>query len=213
MARPKGYKERALEVNARLKKRYPNVQCALDHKNPFELTVATILSAQCTDVRVNMVTPGLFKKFPDAEHMALAKIEDVEELIRSTGFFRNKAKNIIAMSKNVVDKFNGKIPSSRDELTQLAGVGRKTANVVLSNGFKLPGLPVDTHVTRLCNLLKIVKTTDAVKIEFELMDILPEEDWGGFSLRLIEHGRQICIARRPKCEECVLNYLCPSSKV
>lgn len=211
MARPRGYKQRAEIVSTRLKSLYPDVECALDHKNGYELIAATILSAQCTDVRVNIVTPALFAKYPTVDDMANARIEDVEELIRSTGFYRNKAKNLIGMARNVVERFGGEIPHERDDLVTLPGVGRKTANVVRAVVFDLPGLPVDTHVTRLCNRLKIVNGTDAVKIEFELMPLIEEKEWGDFSLRLIYHGRQICFARKPKCLDCVLNDICPSA--
>jgi len=211
MARPRGYKERTKEVSHRLKKLYPEVACALDHKNAYELLVATILSAQCTDVRVNIVTPAFFKKYPTPQKLAKANIDHVQELIRSTGFYRNKAKNLIAMAQMVIASFDGEIPTAREDLVKLPGTGRKTANVIRAEAFNLPGLPVDTHVTRLSNRLKLVNETDAVKIEFELMPLLPEEEWGDFSLRLIEHGRKICDARKPKCDQCVLNDICPSA--
>lgn len=211
MARPRGYKERTKEVSHRLKKLYPEVACALDHKNAYELLVATILSAQCTDVRVNIVTPAFFKKYPTPQKLAKANIDHVQELIRSTGFYRNKAKNLIAMAQMVIASFDGEIPTAREDLVMLPGAGRKTANVIRAEAFNLPGLPVDTHVARLSNRLKLVNETDAVKIEFELMPLLPEEEWGDFSLRLIEHGRKICDARKPKCDQCVLNDICPSA--
>lgn len=211
MARPRGYKERTKEVSHRLKKLYPEVACALDHKNAYELLVATILSAQCTDVRVNIVTPAFFKKYPTPQKLAKANIDHVQELIRSTGFYRNKAKNLIAMAQMVIASFDGEIPTVREDLVKLPGTGRKTANVIRAEAFNLPGLPVDTHVARLSNRLKLVNETDAVKIEFELMPLLPEEEWGDFSLRLIEHGRKICDARKPKCDQCVLNDICPSA--
>lgn len=212
MPRPRGYRQRSEIVLERLVELYPEVKCALDHENPYELLVATILSAQCTDVRVNMVTPALFKKYPTSFDLANANINDVEKLIQSTGFFRNKARNLVGMAQRVVSHFGGEIPATRDELVSLAGTGRKTANVIRAEAFGLPGLPVDTHVKRLSNRLKLTNQSDPVKIEFELMDIIPEEQWGDFSLRLIEHGRQICDAKKPKCGECILNDICPSSK-
>lgn len=212
MPRPRGYKHRSQIVLERLIELYPEVKCALDHKNPYELLVATILSAQCTDERVNMVTPKLFEKYPSPVELASARIADVEKLIHSTGFYRNKAKNLIGMAQSVVANFDCEIPTSRDDLVTLPGTGRKTANVIRAEAFNLPGLPVDTHVTRLSNRLKLTNQSDAVKIEFELMDVIPEDQWGGFSLRLIEHGRKICDARKPKCGECILNDICPSAK-
>lgn len=211
MPRPRGYKQRIDAVIERLTELYPDLHCALDHKNPYELLVATILSAQCTDVRVNIVTPALFKKYPTPEKMAEASQGDVENLIQSTGFFRNKAKNIIGMAQDVVARFGGHIPSEREDLVTLPGVGRKTANVIRAEAFDLPGLPVDTHVTRLTHRLRLTNETDAVKIEFDLMESIPESQWGAFSLRLIEHGRRICDAKKPKCAECILNDICPSA--
>lgn len=212
MPRPRGYKHRSQIVLERLIELYPEVKCALDHKNPYELLVATILSAQCTDERVNMVTPKLFEKYPSPVELASARIADVEKLIHSTGFYRNKAKNLVGMAQSVVANFDCEIPTSRDDLVTLPGTGRKTANVIRAEAFNLPGLPVDTHVTRLSNRLKLTNQSDAVKIEFELMDVIPEDQWGGFSLRLIEHGRKICDARKPKCGECILNDICPTAK-
>ncbi len=211
MPRPRGYKQRTDIVLDRLTHLYPVVQCALDHKNPYELLVATILSAQCTDVRVNIVTPAFFKKYPTVDKLALAKQVDVEKLIQSTGFFRNKAKNVIGMAQAVVARFGGDIPSAREDLVTLPGAGRKTANVIRAEAFGLPGLPVDTHVTRLSRRLKLTNETDAVKIEFDLMAIIPEDQWGDFSLRLIEHGRRTCDAKKPRCDECALNDICPSA--
>lgn len=211
MPRPRGYKQRTDIVLERLVELYPEVHCALDRKNPYELLVATILSAQCTDVRVNIVTPALFEMFPTPETMSRASQNDVEALIRTTGFFRNKAKNIIGMAQEVMARFGGEIPSAREDLATLPGVGRKTANVIRAEAFGLPGLPVDTHVTRLSNRLKLTNQIDAVKIEFELMQTIPEDQWGAFSLRLIEHGRRVCVARKPRCEECILNDICPSA--
>jgi len=212
MPRPRGYKQRSQIVLDRLIELYPEVKCALDHKNPYELLVATILSAQCTDVRVNMVTPALFKKYPTPFDLAAANIGEVEKLIQSTGFFRNKAKNLVGMAQAVVSNFGGQIPTAREDLVTLPGTGRKTANVIRAEAFDLPGLPVDTHVTRLSNRLKLTNQSDAVKIEFELMELIPEDQWGGFSLRLIEHGRRVCDAKKPKCGECILNDICPSAK-
>lgn len=212
MPRPRGYKQRSQIVLDRLIELYPEVKCALDHKNPYELLVATILSAQCTDVRVNMVTPALFKKYSTPYDLAAANIREVEKLIQSTGFFRNKAKNLVGMAQAVVSNFGGQIPTAREDLVTLPGTGRKTANVIRAEAFDLPGLPVDTHVTRLSNRLKLTNQSDAVKIEFELMELIPEDQWGGFSLRLIEHGRRVCDAKKPKCGECILNDICPSAK-
>lgn len=210
MTRPRGYKQRTFEINQRLKEHYPVVECALVHENPFQLLVATILSAQCTDKRVNMVTPALFKKFPEVETMANASQTDVEYLIASTGFFRNKAKNIIAMSQKVVTEYGGEIPRDMEDLVTLPGTGRKTANVIRHVAFALPGIAVDTHVTRLCHRLKITNEKDPVKIEYDLIDLLDENEGGDFSLRLIEHGRAICDAKKPKCEICFLGDICPS---
>jgi endonuclease III len=190
---------------------YPNAHCELDFTTPFQLLVATILSAQCTDKRVNMVTPVLFSRYPTVESLARAKQEDVEEIIKSTGFFRNKAKSIIAMAGALADRHGGEVPSTLAELVTLPGVGRKTGNVVRSVWFNLPGLPVDTHVTRLTHRLKLTNETDAVKIELDLNAIVPPEERGALSLRLIEHGRKVCDARRPRCDLCVLNDVCPSA--
>jgi endonuclease-3 len=211
MARPRGAKARADAVVALLAKEYPDARCALDHTNAYELLVATILSAQTTDVRVNMVTPGLFAKYPAPEDLAQADPADVETLIQSTGFYRNKTKSIIGMAQAVTERFGGKVPDDLDDLASLPGVGRKTGNVVRSVWFHEPGLPVDTHVTRLSGLLKLTNETDAVKIEHDLDAIVPPEEWGLLSLRLIEHGRQVCIARRPRCDVCVLADVCPSA--
>ncbi len=204
-------RERVSEIVERLALEYPDAACALDHRNAYELLVATILSAQCTDERVNMVTPLLFKKYPNPAALAAADPGEVEECIRSTGFFRAKARSIIGMARAVEVQHNGRIPSSMEELTALPGVGRKTANVVLGVAFGIPGFPVDTHVTRITNLLGLVDTTDPVKIEQEICaEVLPA-DWTLLSLRLILHGRAVCIARRPKCGECVLSEVCPSA--
>jgi endonuclease-3 len=200
------------EILARLKREYPDAKCALDHKNPYQLLAATILSAQCTDARVNLVTPGLFKAYPDPARLAVARQVDVEEIIKSTGFFRNKAKSLIGMAQAVVADHGGRIPKTMDELHALPGVGRKTANVVLGNAYGInAGVTVDTHVTRLSNLLGLTTHSDAVKIEQDLMQLVPQDDWTLVSHLLILHGRAICIARRPQCGACVLNDLCPSA--
>ncbi len=204
----------APEIISLLKEAYPDARCALDYRNPFELLCATILSAQCTDVRVNMVTPALFARYPTPFELARAEPADVEEIIKSTGFFRNKTKSLIGMAQAVVADHGGEIPRTMDELRKLPGVGRKTANVVLGNAYGInEGVTVDTHVTRLSRLLGLSRETDAVKIEDDLMRLYPRDDWGLLSHLLILHGRQVCIARRPRCGECVLARLCPSSLV
>ena len=193
---------------------YPDAQCALAHENPYQLLVATILSAQCTDKRVNMVTPDLFERYAAPDALADAEPDELEDAIRSTGFFRNKTKSLLGMARAVVERHGGEIPSSMEELTHLPGVGRKTANVILGNAFgKNVGIVVDTHVTRLSNRLGLTRETDAVKIEEDLMPLFPPEQWTMLSHLLIEHGRQICIARTPRCEVCPLNDICPSSRV
>jgi endonuclease-3 len=201
-----------LEIIARLKREYPNAACALEHDNAYQLLVATILSAQCTDLRVNMVTPALFKKYPDPGRLARARQPEVERIIQSTGFFRNKAKNLIAMAQAVVAEHGGKIPRTMAELHGLPGVGRKTANVVLGNAFGInEGVTVDTHVIRLSGLLRLTRHTDPVKIERDLMQLVPQDDWTVVSHLFILHGRKVCIARRPQCGVCVLADLCPSA--
>jgi endonuclease III len=211
MARPRGAKARAAEVLRLLQGEYPDVQCALVHRNAYELLTATILSAQTTDERVNMVTPQLFARYPTAADLAHADPADVEEIIKSTGFFRAKTKSIIGMASALVERFDAEVPTELDDLVTVPGVGRKTGNVVRSVAFRLPGLPVDTHVTRLSRRLGLTNETDAVKIERDLMGLVPPEEWGDFSLRLIEHGRQVCLARRPRCDMCVLAGVCPSA--
>jgi len=204
----------AKDVVKRLGKAYPGAKCALDHRTPFELLVATILSAQCTDVRVNLVTPSLFAKYPTAKALAKAEQDDVEAIIRSTGFFRNKAKNLIGMARALMDRHHGEVPADMEELRVLPGVGRKTANVVLGNAFGMnEGVTVDTHVARLSKLLGLTRHTDPIKIETDLMALVPRQDWTIVSHLLIWHGRQVCIARRPKCGSCVLASLCPAAKV
>ena len=206
-------KRRARQVLAKLRAEYPDAHCALDHRTAYELLVATILSAQCTDVRVNMVTPALFAKYPTARELAAARTEDVEALIRSTGFFRNKTKSLIGMANAVVEKHGGVIPDGMDALRVLPGVGRKTANVVLGNAFhKNEGIVVDTHVGRLSQLLGLSRQKDPEKIERDLMALIPRDDWALVSHLLIFHGRQVCIARRPRCEACVLARICPSAR-
>src|SRR5579864_3889396 len=205
--------ERALEINSRLKRMYPKASCTLDFTNPFELLIATMLSAQSTDVRVNIVTKSLFRKYPNPQAFATASQPEMEHDVRQTGFFRNKAKAVIAASKAIVENHGGEVPRTMDELTALPGVGRKTANVVLSNAFRTPaGIVVDTHVTRVSGRLGLTSNVDAGKIEQDLMGFIPKKDWTGFSHRLILHGRQICVARKPKCRDCRLNDLCPSAE-
>lgn len=196
-------------INARLAAEHPDAHCELNYDTPFQLAVATILSAQCTDVRVNKVTPGLFAAYPDAAAMAGADIHHVEDLIRSTGFFRNKAKNIVAMANTVMEEYGGEMPRTLDELVALPGVGRKTANVILGNAFGVPGLTVDTHVLRLMRRLGITTSTNAVTVEKQVMPLLDPAEWTMFSHRLIFHGRRVCTARSPHCEECVLADICP----
>lgn len=195
----------------RLAKEYPKAKCALNHRNAFELLAATILSAQCTDERVNLTTPALFKQYPTAKRLAEAKQKDIEELVRPTGFYRNKAKNLIGMAQAITTRFGGHVPHKMEDLVTVPGVGRKTANVVRSVAMGEPGLPVDTHVMRLSRRLGFVNSTDAVKIEMILNDLLPPMEWGLFSLRMIEHGRQVCGSRKPKCDVCVLSDICPSA--
>lgn len=205
---------RAKTVLTKLKATYPDARCALDHRTPFELLVATILSAQCTDVRVNLVTPALFAKYPTARDLAVADPAVVESMIKSTGFFRNKTKSLLGMARALVERHGGEVPRAMEELRVLPGVGRKTANVVLGNAFGLnEGVVVDTHVTRLSGLLGLTKEKDAEKIERDLMPLFPREDWTVVSHLLISHGRQVCIARRPQCGHCVLATICPSAKV
>ena len=207
-------KARAIEVFARLKLAHPDAHCELDHETPLQLLMATILSAQCTDKRVNMVTPSLFKRFPTAQALADAKQEELEEMIKSTGFFRNKAKSLIGLGKALVERHGGSVPDSMETLVKLPGVGRKTANVILGNAFgKNEGVVVDTHVGRLSLRLGLTRETDPVKVERELMPLIPREDWTMLAHVLVFHGRRICYARTPKCEICVLSEICPSSTV
>ncbi|MFZ4515870.1 MAG: endonuclease III [Acidimicrobiia bacterium] len=211
MAMPRGARQRADAIRALLQAEYPEVQCALHHRNAYELLAATILSAQCTDERVNQVTPGLFARYPAPSDLASADPEAVETLIRSTGFYRAKAKSLIGMAQALEDRFGGTVPTELEDLTTIPGVGRKTGNVVRSVVFGLPGLPVDTHVGRLALRLRLTSERDPVKVEHELNALVPDDERGGFSLRLIEHGRRVCDARAPKCAECVLAGVCPSA--
>ena len=207
-------KARAIEVFARLKRAHPDAHCELDHETPLQLLMATILSAQCTDKRVNMVTPSLFKRFPTAQALADARQEELQEMIKSTGFFRNKAKSLIGLGKALVERHGGAVPDSMETLVKLPGVGRKTANVILGNAFrKNEGVVVDTHVGRLSLRLGLTRETDPVKVERGLMPLIPREDWTMLAHVLVFHGRRICYARTPKCEICVLSEICPSSTV
>jgi endonuclease-3 len=219
-ARPSGREtkaartKRAGTILSRLKAEYPDARCALDHGNAYQLLVATILSAQCTDARVNLVTPSFFARYPTPEVLAAADRSEVEEIIRSTGFFRNKARSLVGMAQALVADHRGEVPRTMDELRVLPGVGRKTANVVLGNAYGInEGVTVDTHVTRLSRLLGLTRHDDPVKIEQDLMPLFPREDWALLSHLLIFHGRRICVARRPRCPDCVLADLCPSAAV
>jgi endonuclease III len=203
---------RALEVLNRLKTHYPNATCSLDYETPFQLLVATILSAQCTDERVNKVTPSLFARFPDAQSMAEAAPQEIEDLVKSTGFFRNKAKNIQAAAQKIIREFDGIVPNTMAQLITLPGAARKTANVVLAHAYGInAGVTVDTHVKRLSNRLGFTTFDDPGKIEKDLMKILPQPDWENWSIRLIYHGRATCDARKPDCASCFLADLCPSA--
>lgn len=214
MAKPRGAQVRADVVRGRLALEYPGTAtelCALRHDNPFQLLAATILSAQCTDERVNKVTPGLFAHYPSAADLAEADPDELEGLIRSTGFFRSKAKSLIGMARGVEERFGGEVPRDLEDLVTLPGVGRKTGNVLRSVAFDLPGLPVDTHVGRLARRLELTAETDPVKAEHDLDSLVAPEERGAFSLRLILHGRAACGARTPRCDECVLVEICPSA--
>lgn len=203
-------KQRARKIARALARAYPDAVCALTHEQPFQLLVATILSAQCTDERVNMVTPELFRQYPTPAELARSSPHDLEKIIKSTGFFRAKAKSLRGMAAKLVAEFAGELPRTIDELTQLPGVGRKTANVLLGTAFGIAsGVVVDTHVRRISHLLGLTRHTDPEKIEQDLMALLPSSEWVNFSHRLIHHGRKICIARRPRCLECPLLRLCP----
>lgn len=213
-ARAPNSKRTALKVAKLLAAEYPDAECALKYSSPLELLIATILSAQCTDVRVNMVTPQLFRKYRTAAAFAAAKRDDIEKVIQSTGFFRSKAKSIQECCRALVEQHDGTVPQNLDDLVQLAGVGRKTANVVLGTAFGIPsGVVVDTHVGRITHRLGLTQHTNAVKIERDLMAQLPPEEWIDFSHRLIHHGRKICVARKPRCVDCVLQAICPKMGV
>lgn len=209
----KAGREQAHEMMALLCKRYPDAECELTYKNDFELLISVILSAQCTDVTVNKVTPKLFKRFPTPKALALADLEEVQQLIRPTGFFNAKARNIQACAKGLLEKFGGRVPETVEELTKLAGVGRKTANVVLGVAHGIPGWSVDTHVQRLSKRLGFSKEEDPLKIEKDLQKLFPNDDWSKLSITLIWHGRRTCYARKPDCANCPINHLCPSSLV
>jgi endonuclease III len=207
-------KQRATEILLILKRLYPDATCTLNYATPVQLLVATILSAQCTDERVNLVTPALFKCFPDAHSLANAHREEIETLIRSTGFYRNKAKNIQAACQKIVAGFNGQVPKQMEELLELPGVARKTANVVLAHAYGIfEGVTVDTHVKRLSFRLGLTEYKDPIRIERDLMQLLPQPDWENWSIRLIYHGRAVCKARKPNCHDCLLTHLCPSGQL
>jgi endonuclease-3 len=212
--KPRGAQARASTVVERLEKEYPGSAtelCALHHNSPFQLLIATILSAQCTDEMVNKVTPAVFARYPTPADLAAANPLELEEMIHSTGFFRSKAKNLVGMGDALDTRFGGEVPTALEDLVTLPGVGRKTGNVIRSVAFGLPGLPVDTHVGRLSIRLGLTTETDAVKAELALNDLVPPDERGAFSLRMILHGRQVCDARRPRCDVCLLNDLCPSA--
>jgi len=218
--RPSRHKRETLEqqglragaIAARLALTYPEVECPLAHKNTFELLIAVILSAQCTDAAVNKVTPELFRRYPRAEALSRASTTDIESLIRTLGLFRAKARSLQHCAEQLAQKFKGEVPSTMEDLTKLAGVGRKTANVILGHAFKTPGVAVDTHCRRLSRRLGLTRHQDPTKIEKDLNRLLPPQEWTGFSHRLIIHGRRVCYARQPACERCELNSLCPSSQ-
>ena len=205
-------RQKALEILIRLKRLYPDATCSLNYESTVQLLVATILSAQCTDERVNLVTPALFAKYPDAPALAKANLTDLENLVRSTGFYKNKAKNIKGACQLIVSKFGGEVPQVMEELLELPGVARKTANVVLGHGFGINmGVTVDTHVKRLTKKLGLTASDNPIQVERDLMKLLPQHDWENWSIRLIYHGRAVCKARRPNCQECMLADLCPSA--
>jgi endonuclease-3 len=206
-------RSRARRIVRLLAQTYPDAHCALHYSDPLQLLIATILSAQCTDTRVNMVTPALFARYPDASAFADAKSSELESLIHSTGFFRNKARNIIACCRELVAKHGGKVPATMEELVPLPGIGRKTANVILGNAFDVPGIPVDTHVARLSQRMGLTEAEDPVKIERDLAQLIPKKEWTMFGHRMIFHGRQICHARKPMCEQCPLAVVCPRAGV
>lgn len=214
MARPRAVRDRARTVARRLARLYPGDAaslCALDHAGPYQLLAATILSAQCTDARVNLVTPELFARYPRVEDLAAADPGAIEQIVRSTGFYRAKTTSLIGMARGVVERFGSVVPEALEDLVTLPGVGRKTANVVRSVAFGLPGLPVDTHVGRIARRLGLTAEQDPVKVEADLCALLPPERWGAFSIELILLGRQVCVARRPRCGACPLADICPSA--
>ena len=207
-------KARAVKIIKALRKAYPTAKTALRHKNPFELLISTMLAAQCTDKRVNKITPSLFKKYKNAADFAHVKQNVLEKYIYSTGFYRNKAKNIVASSQKIINEFNGTVPDSMEKLITLQGVARKTANIVLSGSFgKAEGIAVDTHVRRLSQRMGFTKKQDPGKIENDLMGIIPKKDWLEFNYIMVDHGRAVCKARRPRCADCVIGGLCPSKKI
>lgn len=197
----------------RLASEYPDAVCELDFTNAYELLVGTILAAQCTDARVNQVTPPFFLRYPTPEDLAVANPDDVEQMVHSTGFYRNKTKSLLGMAQAVTERFGGEVPSEMEDLVSIPGVGRKTANVIRSVAMGLPGLPVDTHVGRVSRRLGLTTETDADKVERDLDAMIPENERGDFSLRVVLHGRRVCHARKPKCAECVLSDFCPSSTI
>jgi len=203
-------KVRAKVIYRQLSKSYPNVRCELDYKNAFQLLVATVLSAQCTDKRVNQTTPALFKKYSNPQKMAKAELKDIQNLVKSTGFFRAKAKNIKGLSNIIVEQFDGNVPSNLEDLITLPGVGRKTANVVLGHAFGIPGITVDTHFGRLSRRFGWSKQNNPVKVEFEVGELIPQKEWTNLSQRMIWHGRRVCHSRKPACGDCALAKLCPS---
>ena len=211
MGAPRTPKGRAKALAARLAVEYPEALCELDHRNAFELLAATILSAQCTDARVNIVTPVLFARYPDAPSLAAAVPTELEDVVRSTGFYQSKARNLIGMAQALLQRFGGDVPTDLADLVTLPGVGRKTGNVVRSVAFGLPGLPVDTHVLRLTHKWGLTTDDDPVKVETTLCSYLPPAEWGAFSLRTILHGRRVCSAKAPQCGACALEDLCPAS--
>ena len=211
MARPRSAAGRCRRTHEELKTVFPEAECELNFQNAFQLLTATILSAQATDISVNKATPLLFKKYPSPEALAEAEIPDIEECVRTIGLYRSKAKNLQGMARKLITEFGGSVPESMSDLVSLPGVGRKTANVVRSVALGLPGLPVDTHVSRLVSRLEITQETDPLKIEKEISPMLPSSERGEFSLRVILHGRRVCFARKPNCNECILNYFCPSA--
>jgi endonuclease-3 len=209
MKAPNPLRNRARRIARELARLYPDARCSLDFANPVQLLVATILSAQCTDERVNRVTPSLFARYPDAHAFAAANPKELEKLIKPTGFFRTKARNIILCCRQLVERFGGRVPDAMDDLVPLAGVGRKTANVVLGNAFGTPAIPVDTHVGRLSRRMGLTPHADPVKVERDLMTLVPQKGWTAFGQHMIHHGRRVCHARKPLCEQCGLARLCP----